>query len=197
MGAVSGGTLFVTWGYLHGNNALSYFGAVLPGTMSLLMNMLLLVGLVGLCAWWREGRASWLGAAGFLCGFAGAVLSVAYDIHDIISATGILETAPWYAYVRALSGLPPKVLDWFLGVPIGLAAVGTASMRTKALEGWGPLPLAMGLFGWAYELTDSGAVVETGFPHVLFGVVYSLGWVIVGSLLWSKGTERSPSSSRS
>jgi hypothetical protein len=56
----------------------------------------------------------------------------------------------------------------------------------------------MGLFGWAYELTDSsGAVVETGFPHVLFGVVYSLGWVIVGGLLWSKGTERSPSSSRS
>ena len=190
------GTLFVAWGYLHGNIALSHFSAVLPGAMSLLMNMLLLVGLVGLCAWWREGRAGWLGAAGFLCAFGGALLGLTHGIYGIISATGIVDTAPWHVYVRAFSGLPPKVFGWLPGVPIGLATVGIASIRAKALEGWGPLPLATGLFGWAYKLTDSGAVVEAGFAHGLFGVLYSLGWVVLGCLLWSKGTQRSPSDSR-
>jgi hypothetical protein len=176
-GAVLFGTLFVAWGYFHGNIALSYFSAVLSGAMSLLINVLLLVELVGLGTWWREGRASWLGEAGFLCAFGRALLGVAHGIYGIISATGIVDTAPWYVYVRTLTGLPPKVFGRLPGVPIGLATVGVASIRAKALEGWAPLPLATGLFGWAYELTDSGVVVETGFAHSLVGVLYGLGWV--------------------
>ena len=183
-----GGTLLVTWGYLHGNIALSSSGPIVAAAMAFLVDTLLLVGLVGLCAWWWEGRASLLGAVGFVVGFAGAALGVTHGIHALISASGMAEPDPWYVYVRAATGLPAKVFRWFPMLPIGMATVGIGSVRTGALGGWGLLPLAMGLFGGAYLLTDSGAVLGIGYAHVMFGVVYSLGWIVLGCLLWTKRT---------
>jgi hypothetical protein len=182
--AVLGGTLLITWGYLHGNIAFSSSGPVVTAAMSFLVNTLLLAGLVGLCVWWWEGQKSLLGAMGFVVGFAGAALSVAHGIHALISASGLAELDPWYVYERAATGIPAKVVRWVPVLPIGLAAVGIGSVRTGALGGWGLLPLVMGLFGGAYLITDSGVVLGKGYAHVTFGVGYSLGWIVMGCLQW-------------
>ena len=89
-----GGALLVTWGYLHGNIALPSSGPIIAGAISFLVDALLLVGLVGLCAWWWEGPKGLLGAVGFVVGLAGAALSVTHDIHALISASGLAEPAP-------------------------------------------------------------------------------------------------------
>ena len=181
-----GGTLFAAWGYLHGNIALSHFGGAAAG---LLINVLFLVGLAGLCARFRRGGGGWVGAAGFVLGFAGAAVDVAHGVHGVVSASGAADVAPWYAYVRATTGLPADLVGWLPWLSYGLMLVGVDSIRTRVLGGWGPLPLAMGLFGWAYRLTDSGAI-ELGVAHVLLGVLYSLSWVVLGRLLWSAAAER-------
>ena len=181
-----GGALFVTWGYLHGNIALSSLGPTVAAAMDFLINTLLLVGLGGLCTWWWEGRTDWLGAGGFVVGFAGAALSVTHSIHALISESGTAELAPWYVYVLATTGLPPKVFSWFPTVPIGMAIVGIGSIRTEALGGWGFLPLVVGLSGEAYKLTDSGGVFRMGNAHLVIGVVYGLSWVLLGCLIWPK-----------
>ena len=188
MGALLGGTLLLTWGYLHGNIALSSSGPIVAAAMDLLVSTLLLVGLVGLCAWWWEGPKGLLGAMGFVLGFAGAALGVAHGIHAFVSASGLAELAPWHVYERAATGLPTKVLRWFPVLPIGMATVGIGSVRTGALGGWGLVPLVMGLFGGAYLITDSGVVPEIDHAHVTFGVVYGLGWIVLGCLLWTKRT---------
>ena len=186
-GAVLGGAVLSMWGYLHGNIVLSS-GTVLTVAMGLLINTLLLIGLGGLCAWWWQGPTSWLGAAGFVLCFAGAALSVAHGIYAFITTNGIAELAPWYVYVREATGLPTVVFRWLPMLPIGLAAVGTSAIRAGALGGWGILPLAMGLSGGAYHLTDSDGVMEMGAAHASFGVVYSLSWVFLGWLLWTRST---------
>ncbi len=107
-GAALGGALFAVWGYLHGNIALSS-GPPVAAAMGLLIDTLLLVGVVGLCAWWWEGRTDLLGAVGFVLVFAGVALSVAHGIHAFVTASGIAKLAPWWVYVRAANGLPTYV----------------------------------------------------------------------------------------
>jgi hypothetical protein len=186
--AVLCGTLLLTWGYLHGNIALSSSEPIVAAAMDVLLGTLLLVGLVGMCAWWWEGPKGLLGAMGFVLGFAGAALSVAHGLHAFVSASGLAEPAPWYVYERAATGIPAKVLRWVPVLPLAMTTVGIGSVRTGALGGWGSVPLVMGLFGGAYVLTDSGAVLGLGYGHVTFGVVYGLGWIVLGCLLWTERT---------
>ena len=174
------------WGYLHGNIVL-FSGPVVVATMDLIIDTLLLVGVVGLCAAWWEGRTGWFGAVGFVLCFAGAGLDVAHGIHAFVIASSIAEPAPWYVIVRAVLGLPAYVFGRVPLLPVGMVAVGVGSIRSGALGTWGILPLAVGLLGGAYQLTDTGGVFETGFAHVLFGAGYSLGWVFLGCLLWMQG----------
>jgi hypothetical protein len=175
------------WGYVHGNIA-PPSAPVVAAAMGLLIDALLLAGLVGLWAWWWEGPTGWLGAAGFVLGFFGAALSVAHGIHAFVTASGIAEPAPWWVYVRAAGGLPARVVRWLPVLPAGMVAVGVGSIRSGALGGWGILPLATGLLGAAYHLTDSGGVIGIGFAHVPLGAAHSLGWVLLGFLLWTEGT---------
>jgi hypothetical protein len=156
--------------------------------MGLLIDALLLAGLAGLCAWWWEGRTDLLGALGFVLAFAGVALSVAHGIHALVTASGIAELSPWWVYVRAASGLPAHVVRWLPVLPVGMVAVGIGSVRSGALGGRGILPLAMGLLGAAYHLTDSGGIFGIGFAHAPFGAAYSIGWVLLGRLLWTQGT---------
>jgi hypothetical protein len=187
VGAVLGGALFAVWGYLHGNIVLSS-APVVVAAMDLLVGTLWLVGVVGLCAWWWEGRTGWIGAIGFVFGFVGAALSVAHGILSLVTASGITETPTWYEYVWGSIKVPTEVFGWFPILPVGLVAVGIGSIRLGALGGWGILPLAMGLLGGAYQITDADGVFEAGFAHVAFGAGYSLGWVFLGWLLWRGGT---------
>ena len=186
-GAALGGALFAVWGYLHGNIAFSS-GPIVAAAMDLLIDTLLLVGLVGLCAWWWGGRTGWLGTVGFVFAFAGATLNVAHGIHGFVTVSGIAEPAPWYAYTRTVLRLPAYVLRYLPLLPVGMVAIGIGAIRSRALGGWGILPLAMGLLGGAYHLTDEGGVFGTSFAHVPSGAGYSLGWIVLGCLLWMQGT---------
>jgi hypothetical protein len=74
--------------------------------------------------------------------------------------------------------------------------VGVGSIRLGALGGWGILPLSIGLLGAAYHLTDSGGLFGIGFAHVPLGAAHSLGWVLLGFLLWMQGTAQQAYNSR-
>jgi hypothetical protein len=139
-----------------------------------------------------NGLAGDSGLRGRLCW---AALSVTHDIHALISASGMAEPAPWYVYVRAATGLPAKVFRLLPMLPVGMATVGIGSIRAAALGGWGFLPLVIGLFGWAYQLTDSDGIFRMGYAHVVFGVVYSLSWIVPGCLLCPKRTGTTPHTS--
>jgi hypothetical protein len=182
-GAVLGGVLFAVWGYLHADIASPQLDAI-ADVLGLVVPLLFLAGLIGHYAW-LQGRASGsLGGIGFIFGFGGAGLGEAYRLLDI---AGIASTADRYDYVVG-KGLPPQLFDWFPWLLVGLTLIGMASVRTGSLEGWAPLPLAMGLFGWTYYISESAGITQLRAIHVLFGLLFSLSWIGLGCLLWSTET---------
>ena len=96
---------------------------------------------------------------------------------------GVTDVSFWYAYVAG-KGWLNLILDWQSLLLAGLALVGIATVRTKAIRPWGALLLTMGTLGWAYSLTDSGSAVETRPGHVAFGILFSLSWVVLGYALY-------------
>jgi|SRR5215216_456393 len=184
-GAVLAGVLFAAWGYFHKGSAPQPPDAI-ASALGLVVPLLFSLGLAG-CYVWSRGRTGWwLGWLGFVFGFIGSGLGVAYRLLDI---AGIATTADRYGYAVG-KGWPPQLFDWFPWLLVGLTLIGIASVKTRSLRGWAPLPLVMGLFGWAYYLSDPGGIVQMQVVHVLFGVLFSLGWVLLGYLLWSKGAGR-------
>src|SRR5215216_4634770 len=73
-------------------------------------------------------------------------------------------------------------------VRMGLERSGSARRR----GGTGALGLATGIFGWVYNLTDSGAVLEARWVPVGCRLLFSVGWVVLGVGLLAVGTKRSP-----
>ena len=71
-------------------------------------------------------------------------------------------------------------------------AITNATVRSEWSRGTGAVVLATGVFGWIYNLTDSGAVLEARSVHVGFGLLFSLGWVVLGVRLLAAGTRRAP-----
>lgn len=183
MGAVLGGVLFAAWGYLHTDIASPQIDTI-AGVLGLLVPLLFLTGLIGHYAWIRGRASGLLGWIGFVFGFGGAGLGVAYRLLDI---AGIASTADRYGYVVG-KGWPPQLFDWFPWLLVGLTLIGMASVRTGSLEGWAPLLLAMGLFGWTYYISESGGIAQMRTIHVLFGLLFSLSWIGLGCLLWSRGS---------
>jgi hypothetical protein len=47
----------------------------------------------------------------------------------------------------------------------------------------GILLVVLGALGWAYYVTDSGAVLEARLAHVGFGALFSIGWIALGVVL--------------
>jgi hypothetical protein len=78
-------------------------------------------------------------------------------------------------------------IDWLPVLLAGLSLIGIAGLRTKALGALRDLPLAMAASGWAYLLTDAGGAFEMRSGHVVFGILFSLSWVALGSMLWYQG----------
>jgi hypothetical protein len=66
----------------------------------------------------------------------------------------------------------------------GLALAGIASLGVGESKGLGALMLAIGLFGWGYDLTDSSPGLLVRSTHVGFGLLFSLAWVALGLRLW-------------
>jgi hypothetical protein len=72
LGAISGGILFLVWGYVHGNTALPTYFDALAAVLSFIVPLLFLVGLASLCLQ-RKGQAGWLGWLGFILCFFGSM----------------------------------------------------------------------------------------------------------------------------
>jgi hypothetical protein len=177
LGTIAGGLLFAVWGYLHQDNAPLYFNTI-AHILAAIVPVLFLVGLATL--WIRcAPRASRLVHPGIIVAFIGSTLGVIRSLLDI--------AVPSFYPHNALSGRALIVLDvWTLTLFVGLLLVGLALVGSTSLRVVGSLVLAMGSFGLAYGLTDSGAIFEARLVHVGLGALFSLGWVAVGVALWKK-----------
>jgi hypothetical protein len=166
--------LFATWGYVHRDDAPWYFDA-LATTLSFVVPALFLVGLVGLCVL-CEGRLGRIGKLGLVLSVAGSAMGVAYAV-------------PWSTFaaredwLSSLAWLDTPFVWWLHMFLTGLPLVGIAAVGTRTLRDSGILLLVMGVFGWAYYITDSGAILEARLAHVALGALFSLGWIALGLAL--------------
>jgi hypothetical protein len=74
LAAILAGVLFAVWGYIHGNDAPSYFTGI-EDVLGFVVPLLFLVGLAGLCARCKR-RSGRLGGIGFVLGFIGSGLGI-------------------------------------------------------------------------------------------------------------------------
>jgi hypothetical protein len=172
--AVLGGVLFATWGYIDRDDAPSYLISTAE-TLGLVVPVLFLLGLAGLYARCK-GRIGRLGRMGFIVGFAGSGLGVVPGFVNVCNCYG-------YGAHPILGPLLLLALYWLIWLFAGLVVIGLAAIRTRGLRGWGTLSLMIGAFGWGYYLIDSGGIAEIRSVHVAFGILFSLGWVVLGYAL--------------
>jgi len=166
--------LFPVWGYVHGSGAARGFAAI-THVLAFVVPLLFLVGLIGLYARY-EGQLRWLGHTGFVLGFLGSAWGAVH---------GAVDITPWYEYVMG-RGWPSLLLAWLPPLLAGLTLVGISVIGMKRFREGAP-PLVTGALGWAYYFTDAGSVAETRPGHVVLGVLFSLGWMIMGYALWPRG----------
>src|ERR671921_2194292 len=165
-----GGVLFVVWGYIDRPNIPWNLIAVIH-LLAFVVPTLFLAAVVGLSVLWqsRLGMLGWMGMA--------------------------LAVYAWgWSVVSAIVGeeWPDYLPGWLLFMLAGLTLMGVARVRSGYSRGTGAVVLATGVFGWVYNLTDSGAVLEARSVHVGFGLLFSLGWVVLGVGLLAAGTKRPP-----
>ena len=72
----------------------------------------------------------------------------------------------------------------------GLTLIGIAIARGKPIRGMGGLVLAMGTLEGGYYLTNAGDVLEHRTAHDGFGLLFALGWLVLGVWLLVAGTRR-------
>jgi hypothetical protein len=178
---VLGGVLFVAWGYIDRPGIPENLRAVIH-VLSFVVPALFLAAMVGLSVLWssRLGVLGWIGIA----------LAVYGSCWGVVAA--IVGGESMWVYL-AQRGWPQYLSDWLLFMLTGLTLLGIATVRAareKPLRGMGALALAMGAFGWVYDLTDTGAVLEARSVHIGFGLLFSLGWMALGVGLLAAGSRR-------
>ena len=158
----------MVWGYIDRPNIPENQKAVIH-VLAFVVPTLFLAAVVGLSVLWqrRLGMLGWMGM----------VLAVYAWGWSVMGA--IVGGEDWSHYLAA----------WLLFLLTGLTLMGIATVRSEWSRGTGAVVLATGVFGWVYDLTDSGAVLEARSVHVGFGLLFSLGWVVLGVGL---GTKRAP-----
>ena len=175
VGAISAGMLFVVWGYIDKPHIPPYLEAA-DAVLSFIVPALFLVGVAGLSILCKS--------QGGVLGWMGLILALGGPTWGVVDS--IADVDPLYAFFAKLR-LSPYLIGWLLPLLCGLTLVGIATVGTRTFRNVGALPLAMGVFGWIYYLTDSGSVLEARLVHVGFGLLFGLGWVALGVALWSVG----------
>jgi hypothetical protein len=165
-----GGVLFVVWGYIDRPNIPENLKAAIH-VLAFVVPTLFLVAVVGLSVLLR----SRLGMLGWM-GMALAVYAWGWSV------VGAIVGEEW----------PDYLPTWLLFMLTGLTLMGVVIVRSGWSRRTGAVVLATGLFGWVYNLTDSGAVLEARSVHIGFGLLFSVGWVVLGVGLLAAGTKRSP-----
>jgi hypothetical protein len=174
--AALGGVLFAAWGYTDMEDAPVYF-TFISETLGVIVPLLFLVGLAGLYAQCKR-RAGPLGRTGFVLGAAGSAIGV---------VPGFVNAIEWYAWlaVPEQKVLLVPTFYWLIPLFCGLMLIGVATIQEKRRRGWGALSLAMGLLGLIYYLTEFGGIVQMRPAHIVFGVLFSLSWMVLGYALLS------------
>jgi hypothetical protein len=186
IGGVLAGVLFVAWGYLDQKNAPLYFDAIVD-MLAVIVPALFMLGLATL---WKRcvGRAPRLAQTAIVIGLVGSGLGTVRNLEHV---AGYL----WHTYAPT-TGYPALLLNvWvpILWTPIlfaGLLLGGVGAIGKRSVRGLGTLLLAMGTCGWVYYFTDSGSLFEARSVHVGFGLLFSLGWVVLGLMLWAEGARQ-------
>jgi hypothetical protein len=166
-----GGILFVVWGYVD-RPLLPAFPEAIVSILNGVVPALFMVGVVGilvLCG----------GRIGALC-WPGMVLALYGSAFGVMGA--LVDGNPLYTYF-AHWGLA-LLNAWLASMNSGLTLAGIASLGAWESKGLGTLILAIGLFGWGYDLTDSSFGLLVRSAHVGFGLLFSLAWVALGLRLW-------------
>jgi hypothetical protein len=177
------GVLFAVWGYLHRGGASARVDAIV-GALGIVVPLLFLVGLSGFYAWSRGRVALRLGQIGFILSCIAAGLGIVYRVMEL---SGTADAADRFSYLAG-KGWTPQLFDWLPWLFTGLVLLGIASTWTGPVRRRDLLPLAMGLLGWAYYLSDSGSMVQMRLAHILCAGLFSLCWIVLGYFLWSEGT---------
>jgi hypothetical protein len=162
--------LFVVWGYIDRPNIPETLKAVID-VLAFVVPTLFLAAEVGLCVLLR----SRLGMIGWM-GMALAVYAWGWSV------VGAIVGEEW----------PDYLPSWLLFMLTGLTLMGVATVRSGWSRGTGAVVLATGVFGWVYNLTDSGAVLEARSVHIGFGLLFSLGWVVLGWGSWRRALSEPP-----
>jgi len=172
--------LFVVWGYIDRPNIPENLIAVID-VLAFVVPTLFLAAVVGLSVLWRSrlGMLGWMGMA----------LAVYAWGWSVVGAIVGGEAVCTYFAQREW---PHYLASWLLFMLTGLTLMGVATVRSGWSRGTGAVVLATGVFGWVYNLTDSGAVLEARSVHIGFGLLFSLGWVVLGVGLLAAGTKRVP-----
>src|SRR5215204_1307771 len=173
--AVSSGVLFLVWGYLDREGAPWYLDlAVLM--LNIIVPLLFLVGLMGVYIKCRT-QAGWLTIIGVVL-----VPTLYRQLGERNWVYGVGQECA-FCLLQKLSLLLNSPLTWLL---VGLTIVSLTILRKEVLRDWGFLLVAMVLFGWVYQLTDDWTgIVDVRSVHVVFGILFSLSWMLVGFALWS------------
>jgi hypothetical protein len=174
LGALLAGVLFPIWGYVHRDHAPWYFD-VLATVLSFVVPALFLLGLLGLCVL-CQGRVGRIGKVGLVLALGGSAMGVGYAVPWSFFAT----REDW---LSSLAWLDTPLVWWLQVFLAGLPLVGIAAVGTRTLRGLGILLVVLGALGWAYYVTDSGAVLEARLAHVGFGALFSIGWIALGVVL--------------
>jgi hypothetical protein len=167
--------VFVAWGYIEGP-------IVLLNLLAVVVPSLFLAALVGLSVLWRSRlrKLGWIGVGLAVYAWGWSVVRAVVGVDAV-----------WVYFIRR--GWPHYLADWLLFMLTALTLVGIATVRSGSSRGIGTLMLATGVFGWVYELTDAGGVLEAESVHLGFGLLFSLGWVVLGMWLLVTKTRRAHS----
>jgi hypothetical protein len=166
--------------------------------LGIVVPLLLLVGLAGLYVKLAglyvkcRPQVRWLSSIGLLISFAGAgwaTVEAAKDAPKLYRQMG--ERSWWthgvaqecgFCLLAKLSQMLSDPLTWLLA---GLSIVGLTTVQYGVLRHWSLLLLVIALFGWVYQLTDDvNGLANLRSVHVAFGLLFSLGWMLLGYALW-------------
>ncbi len=135
--------------------------------------LLFALGMVGLHAR--------LGGSGGSLGTAGVVLAWVALAASVANLIGLALSVPAPGDPEAPTLLRVTYMAAFLGILIGLLALGIAALRARVMPApWSAVPLAVGVL-W-FPLQGIGFAISDGLGLVLGG----LAWMPLGYILWSR-----------
>jgi len=182
-GAVLAGALFPVWGYVHHEGAPLYLDAT-AHVLAFIVPVLFMVGLAALYARYaRRAARLRLGETGIILGSIGSALGAVRALVDMV--------VPSLYPHDAVSGRILLLLDvWTPTLFSGLLLAGLAFSATSKAPEPRKVLVAMGSFGWGYLFTNPGNMFEARLVHIGFGLLFSLGWVTLGLMLWGRGSQQ-------